>query len=146
MSAFMHELPPNKAVRLDNSTCLYCGISEKEIPLTVEHVVGRRFVPKGSLAKSWALIGNACAACNSKKAELEDDISAITLQPDFGERHDDPFLDAEAVRKAKGSFSRRTKKIVGDSHEEGSVEGKMMSSIDIKFGFVSSPQLIEGRV
>jgi hypothetical protein len=147
MSDSMKLLPPNRAVRLDNCTCLYCGIvGTDETSLTIEHVVGRRFVPKGSLANSWALIGNACDLCNGKKAELEDDISAITLQPDLGERHDDPLLAAEAARKAKGSFSRRTKKIVGRSQEEGSVEGKMMSSIDVKFSFVSPPQLVEKRV
>jgi len=147
MSSPMNLLPPDRAVRLDNRTCLYCGIEESEkSPFTVEHVVGRRFVPKGSLNKSWALIGNACAPCNKRKSDLEDDISAITLQPSLGEGHDDPLLHAEAARKAKGSFSRRTKKIVGESHEEGSLEGKMMSSIDVKFGFVSPPQLVEARV
>jgi hypothetical protein len=143
----MKVLPPSKAVRLDNCTCLYCGaLGTDETPLTVEHVVGRRFVPKGSLAGSWALIGNDCDPCNARKAELEDDISAITLQPDLGESHNDPLLAAEAARKAKGSFSRRTKKVVGKSQEEGSVEGKMMSSMDVKFGFISPPQLIESRV
>jgi hypothetical protein len=143
----MKVLPPNKAVRLDNRTCLYCGVAEThEAPLTLEHVVGRRFVPKGSLAKSWALIGNACDPCNAKKAELEDDISAITVQPNLGEKHDDPLLAAEAARKAKGSFSRRTKKVVGQSHEEGSVEGKMMPGLHVKAGFISPPQLIEKRV
>jgi hypothetical protein len=134
-------------MRIDNGTCLYCGIvGTDDAPLTREHVVGRRFVPKGSLARSWILIGNACEPCNGKKAEPEDDISAITLQPDIGEKHDDPLLAAEAARKAKGSFSRRTKKIVGQSHEEGSIQGKMMSSVDVKFSFVSPPQLIESRV
>jgi len=147
MSSSMNVMPPDRAVRLDNRTCLYCGIVEsEENPFTVEHVVGRRFVPKGSLDKSWALIANACAPCNKKKSDLEDDISAITLQPNLGERHADPLLEAEAARKAKGSFSRRTKKIVGKSHEEGSVEGKMMPGLHVKAGFISPPQLIEKRV
>jgi hypothetical protein len=147
MPPSMNVLPPNRALRLDNRTCPYCGIEEsEENPFTVEHVVGRRFVPKGSLDNSWALIARACLPCNNKKSDLEDDISAITLQPNLGERHDDPLLHAEAMRKAKGSFSRRTKKMVGESHEKGSVEGKIMSSIDVKFGFVSPPQLIEKRV
>jgi hypothetical protein len=147
MSSSMKVLPANRAVRLGNRTCLYCGNEEsEENPFTVEHVVGRRFVPKGSLDQSWALIGNACAPCNTMKSDLEDDISAITLQPNLGEIHNDPLLHAEAMRKAKGSFSRRTKKVVSESHEDGAVEGKMMSSIDVKFGFVSPPQLIEKRV
>src|SRR6266550_9402360 len=115
MPSSMNVLPPNRAVRLDNRTCLYCGLAEaEENPFTVEHVVGRRFVPKGSLDKSWALIGNACLRCNSRKSDLEDDISAITLQPNLGERHADPLLEAEAARKAKGSVSRRTRKRVGE--------------------------------
>ncbi|MGY4282022.1 5-methylcytosine-specific restriction endonuclease McrA [Bradyrhizobium sp. LM2.7] len=71
MPSSMNVLPPNRAVRLDNRTCLYCGLVEaEENPFTVEHVVGRRFVPKGSLDKSWALIGNACLRCNNKKSDL----------------------------------------------------------------------------
>src|SRR5712671_7028860 len=111
MESALKELPANKALRLDNRTCLYCGADPTvDSPHTVEHVVGRRFVPKGSLHQSWALIGNACATCNGVKADLEDDISAITLQPSLGERHTDPMLDAEATRKSANSISRRTRK------------------------------------
>ncbi|MFT3941549.1 HNH endonuclease [Rhodopseudomonas sp.] len=147
MSHRMKLLPPNRAVRLANRTCPYCGVDETERhPFTVEHVVGRRFVPKGSLNKSWALIVRACEACNAIKSDLEDDISAITLQPHIGDRHNDPLLHAEASRKAKGSISRRTKKVIGESHEQTSIEGKIMSAIDVKFEMISPPQLIEKRV
>src|SRR5947209_4944585 len=97
-------LPINKATRIDNATCIYCGErSAPDNPLTAEHVIGRRFVPRGSFAQGWALIGNACQECNNAKADLEDDISAVTIQPVPGERHADPKLHDEAARKALGS-------------------------------------------
>jgi hypothetical protein len=81
-SAVLKSLPPNKAILLDNETCVYCGIELSPEIDTEEHVVGRKFVPKGKLDGEWNLIVHACRACNRKKAELEDDISAITMQPD----------------------------------------------------------------
>src|SRR6266852_1995241 len=86
-------LPNNKATKLANITCVYCGREEtSEQPLTDEHVVGRRFVPKGSFATGWALIARACEDCNNEKSDLEDDISAITLIPDLGTTHERPGL------------------------------------------------------
>src|SRR5947209_4814937 len=47
-------LPNNKATKLANITCAYCGgEAEPDNPLTDEHVIGRKFVPKGSFAKGW---------------------------------------------------------------------------------------------
>lgn len=147
MSSDLIMLPSNRASRLNNITCMYCGVEDRpENPLTIEHVIARRFVPKGALNKSWALIGNACSGCNGKKADLEDDISAITLQPNLGEPHTDPALAAEAARKAAGSLSRLTREVVGRSYREHSIEGALMSRMQVKFGFTSPPQLDETRV
>src|ERR1700730_2391905 len=113
MADTLQDLPNNNATRLNNVTCVYCGAKNSvENPLTDEHVVGRRFVPKGSFAKGWSLIVQSCLLCNCEKSDLEDDISAITLQPDLGRSHQDTDLAAQAQRKAGGSFSRRTKKLV----------------------------------
>lgn len=140
-------LPNNKATRLKNVTCVYCGDEGgPENPLTDEHVVGRRFVPKGSFATGWCLIALACQSCNNAKADLEDDISAITLLPHLGESHDDPSLAEIAARKAKGSRSRRTKKPIIDSYEENKISGKLMQSVDVSFGFTAPPQLDSERV
>lgn len=147
MNANLTTLPSNRALRLSNRTCVYCGKEPTaENPHTVEHVIGRRFVPKGSLHQSLALIANACKACNLRKSSLEDDISAVTLLPSLGERHDDPDLDAEARRKASGSYSRRTKKLVAESHEEHTIQGRMMVNAHFSANLVSPPQLAEERV
>lgn len=147
MTTALKNLPNNKAKRLDNVTCVYCGVEgSPENPLTDEHVIGRRFVPKGSFAKGWSLILRSCERCNNEKSELEDDISAITLQPDLGGSHEDANLSAEAQRKADGSFSRRTKQLVRDSYAEETIEGTLMSSAKISITFVGPPQLVPERV
>ena len=146
-TASMQNLPTNKATRLDNVGCIYCGdTGDVSNPLTDEHVIGRRFVPKGSFASGWSLIARACQRCNNEKADLEDDISAITLLPDIGNGHEEADLAALALRKARASRSRRTKKLVIDSYEENKISGKLMHSVDVSFGFVAPPQLERERV
>lgn len=104
-------LSNKKPTILDNIICPYCGReAEPNDPFTDEHVIGRRFVPKGSLAAGWSLIMKAHQSCNNQKSDLEDDISAITLLPDLGKPHDQPELSALAARKAAGALNRRTKK------------------------------------
>lgn len=116
----MKVLPAHKVVTLDNCTCVYCGKELTPEESTKEHVIGRRFVPKGKLNCGWNLLVNACRACNNKKSALENDISAITMHPDAWGRHpnDDQALADEARRKGKNSISRKTKKPVKDSTEE----------------------------
>jgi hypothetical protein len=145
-SGFIQQLS-NRVTRLKNLRCPYCGgRSSREKPLTYDHVVGRRFVPKGALAGGWNLIVQACQSCNTEKSDLEDDISAVTLQPDLQEGHSNVDLDTEARRKAGGSISRRTKKLVVDSHESFSLEGQMMPGVKATVGFVGPPQLDPERV
>jgi len=68
---------------LDNNyLCPYCGanlsiLGEKET--NVEHVIGRRFLPKGFLDGEWNFIIRACKKCNEEKAKLEGGISVISL-------------------------------------------------------------------
>lgn len=146
-TASLQNLPNNKATRLDNATCVYCGdAGDLSNPLTDEHVIGRRFVPRGSFVSGWSLIARACLRCNNEKADLEDDISAITLLPHVGEGHEDEDLVALALRKVKGSRSRRTKKPVINSYEENKISGKLMQSVDVSFEFVAPPQLNRERV
>ena len=112
-------LDATRLKRLRNQTCPYCGFKLESIPSDEDHVIGRKFVPKGTLKTSWNLAVSACRKCNGKKSGLEDDISAITMQPDaFGQLpRPDEILIAEAERKGKGSFSRRTKRPVSKSQE-----------------------------
>ena len=110
-----------KPIRLENLNCIYCGNpfdDDSELrKISTEHVIGRRFVPKGSLDNQWNLIANACKGCNRSKADLEDDISAITLFRSLDDPAADPGIRAEAARKLKpgGAVSRFTGKLVAQS-------------------------------
>ncbi|HEV2804778.1 MAG TPA: hypothetical protein VGW57_07605 [Chthoniobacterales bacterium] len=128
---------------LKNATCPYCGVALHRQNRAKEHVIGRRFVPKGKLAGEWNLILYACKKCNGEKADLEDDISAITMQPDAWGEHavDDPVLIAEAGRKGASSKSRRTRKPVKESTEQLSVDMPFGPSVKMTFGLHSAPQI-----
>lgn len=134
-------------VHLRNKTCIYCGTPLTAVSATEEHVIGRRFVPKGKLNGEWNLIVLACGPCNGRKAALEDDISAILLQPNgFGELVvDDPYLAQEATRKGKTTH-RKTGKPVKDSRTDFSVPMPMNARCSFKFGFIGPPQLDPKRV
>ena len=140
--------PRNKVRRLKNVSCPYCGATLTAATADKEHVIGRGFVPKGKLDGSWNLIVNSCRACNGYKANLEDDISAITMQPDgFGSfGHDDENGMSEAVHKAGKSYSRRTKKLVKDSHEHLKVEGKIGRAPTYSVGLSAPPQIDADRI
>lgn len=131
---------------LRNQTCPYCGTPLTEKNHSKEHVIGRKFVPRGKLAGSWNLILRACLKCNSKKADLEDDLSAITMQPHAGGEHatDDPVLKKESGRK-QGSISRRTGKRVRDSTEEVSIAGPVSPGVNFRMRVVAQPQPDEER-
>ncbi|MER8658486.1 hypothetical protein [Mesorhizobium sp. M0847] len=141
------EMSPERPKTLDNRTCVYCGVGLSASNISREHVIGRRFVPKGKLHGQWNLILNACRRCNSRKADLEDDISAITLQPDpwgnYG--HDDVAAIEDAQRKAKDSRSRRTRKAVKDSSEEIKIRANLGPGINLSFQFSSQPQIDDDR-
>lgn len=139
-------LPPNKTVKLHNLTCVYCSKELSDIENNEEHVIGRKFVPKGSLNNQWNLIVRACLACNNKKSNLEDDISAITMQADLDGSHvvDDEGLSAEAIRKSN-SFSRRTSKKVLDSKEKLTLNAPFFGG-NFLINFTSPPQVNQKRV
>jgi len=142
------ELPANRAIVLRNTTCAYCGRPfEGELRPTKEHVIGRRFVPRGCFDGQWNLILCVCERCNNDKAGLEDDISAITMMPDLTGQHaiDDDRLRAEVARKAAKSRSRRTGKAVADSHEEIAIKGRF-GPATFTFHFVAPAQVEEERL
>lgn len=139
--------PANQAIRLRNVICPYCGCDLTSENTTKEHVVGRRFVPKGKLNGHWNLIVNACGPCNNIKADLENDISAITLHPEHGAPHPDydDAAKADAKRKAANAFSRRTKKPVKNSHENMKFDVPFGTGANFNFNFTSPPQIDENR-
>lgn len=147
-SSTLKPLPEARVSRLANVICPYCGGALTKGISTKEHVIGRRFVPKGKLARSWNLIVNACEDCNRLKSDLEDDISAITLQPDIFGRyaHDDKDAITDSRRKARESRSRRTAKPVRNSCEHVAVNMRLDSGLKIEGNFTGPPQIDPGRV
>ncbi len=142
------ELPFNRVQLLKNSACAYCGVEfSKAVPFDKEHAIGRRFVPKGTLAGQWNLLLQSCQPCNSRKALLENDISAIAMQPDSAGRfvNDDPLLREEARRKAKNAISRKTGKPVAAGEAPFEVVDQF-GSMDFIFSMVSPPQVEENRL
>jgi len=144
-------LPPHKPISLDNVTCPYCGrhfsdTTDATLERTTEHVISRRFVPKGTLNQQWNLIISAHRGCNGRKSDYEDDISAITMQPNvFGVHADDhELLAAEAIRKGK-SVSRKTRRPVKDSSETISFSAIMGPAATLKGNFACAPQVDERR-
>lgn len=142
------EYDPRKHIRLSNINCSYCGrLFDHHVKKTKEHVIGRNFVPNGALLGEWNLILNACTDCNGQKAELENDLSAITMQPDITGRHvnDDELLREESLRKETGAVSRKTGKPVKDSKGTMSVSYNA-PSVQMTFGLLYPAQVDFERV
>jgi hypothetical protein len=143
----LNELPANRPIRLKNVICPYCGVVLTKATSTRDHVIARGFVPKGTLEDHWNLIVNACQKCNVRKSDLEDDISAITMQPDVLGRHfgNHPQLALDAAHKARRAHSRYTKKLVGDSSSKVKIRGRLMGCLDLTFDLVGQPQISDER-
>lgn len=144
----MYELPYNTVVKLNNDTCVYCGIGLSKDTASKEHVIGRKFVPKGKLHGCWNLIVKACKSCNLKKSDLEDDISAITMLPDIYGRygHEDEEATLDAVRKADGSISRHTKKAIRNSTVKSTIRTTFGQMVNATINFIGPPQVENERV
>lgn len=142
------QFPSNRVHRLHNVVCPYCGTKLTSANREKEHVIGRNFVPRGKLNAQWNLILNACGPCNKRKSGYEDDISAISMQPDaygkFG--IDDPELVIEAKRKAAHSGSRRTGRAVKDSAAGLEFSVAPFPGLSMNFNFTSPPQVDDERV
>jgi len=147
-SSKLNELPTNKVLTLDNATCPYCGKDLLNNNDTKEHVVGRKFCPKGSLNGQWNLILRACNDCNNAKSKLENDISAITLAGRhwFNPEKHVPSVLLEAKRKSKNSISCRTKKPVQDSQENLNISFPFSSGVTFNFNIVGPPQIDNNRL
>ena len=141
----MRDMSHNKVTRIRNTHCAYCGVNLDGIEKDKEHVIGRRFVPVGTLDRQWNLHVNSCRSCNQRKADLENDISAITLAINVCENGAaDRRIEADLSRR-KRAISRRTGKSVLASAESVKIEfpfqaGRM--TLDI----VGPPQIDDHRV
>lgn len=135
------------SIKLDNMTCVYCGRPINAEPSDIDHVIGRRFVPRGKLKNKWNLQVRAHKSCNRIKSDLEDDISAITMQPDVAGRYAraDEVLVSEAMRKARSS-SRRTGKPVKESSEELVISGSLRPGLEMTVKLTGPPQIDSDRI
>jgi hypothetical protein len=120
---------------------MYCGAEfSAAVKRTTEHVVARKFVPIrfDDLSGQWKLEGYACGTCNGVKADLEDDIGAITMQPDgFGEYADDSAeLRREAARKARGAMSRITRRAVAASGVKVTCDASLLQDSPCQSGLL----------
>lgn len=143
----MIDLKPNLPVILDNCICVYCADPLSGDAMTKEHVVGRNFVPKGTLNGNWNLITFACERCNNLKADLEKDISAITMLPHVADKSVQANLRVAEIasRKADGAFSRYTGRSVRESREELTLQGSVGSNISMSVNLVSHPHIDDSR-
>lgn len=126
-------------VHLENVICPYCGVALESPDVTEDHVIARRFVPRGSLNQSWNLHVRACSDCNGRKAALEDRISAASMYaPLVGEGTDgDQLLASEVVRKRQGSKGPRIDRSLQRlSHSTQPIPGVQMT-----FGIVAPPSV-----
>ena len=136
-------------IRLRNLNCVYCGNDfTPDDPATREHVIGRRFVPKGTLKNSWNLILNACRKCNHSKSQLEDDISAITMLSDATghNRINSIQPNSDTLHKANNSISRKTKRSVAESQEHIKTKVIDLKGMKITANFVAPPQIDTKRI
>ena len=132
---------------LQNITCPYCGVDFLKCSKTKEHVVGRNFVPKGTLNNKWNLILYACQKCNRRKSDLEDDISAISMHfHTVGlSNMSDPRAQAEARRRSKRSISRKTGKVMSNSGVEHNVSVRLSDCKELIFRLSGPPQFDDER-
>lgn len=137
----------NQPVVLKNITCCYCRTPLGTTGVNKEHVVARRFVPKGTLDRSWNMIARACIGCNVRKSDFEDDMSVLSMQhyPFDGKDVLRDNIVAQSLSKASRTYSRHAKKKVSDSFEESTLEMDLGSAAHVSFGFVAPPQIRDDR-
>lgn len=141
----MKEFNPKSMMRLDNATCPYCYEKISRRKSEKEHVIGRNFVPKGSLNAQWNLIVRSCNKCNQEKSLLENDLSVITMWPSPTETEIDKRL-IEEIRRRRKAKSARTGKWVSESEESSTIKAQIMQGCESTFGFTGPPQFDRDRV
>lgn len=122
---------------LRNAICPYCRKPLTKEALTKDHVIGRRFVPRGSLSGSWNLLIRTCRDCNGRKSVLEDRVSAASMHlPLVGRRDErDRALMEEARRKQLGEAGKRADRDL----QRFNIEGELMPGVRMKFELVGPP-------
>lgn len=111
-------------------------------------MIGRNFVPRGKLNGQWNLIIRAHKSCNNIKSDLENDISAISMQADAWGFYalPDETLVKEAKRKGKNCTSRLTGKPVKESHTNLKIKVPFAPRVEFSFDIISPPQILSDRI
>jgi hypothetical protein len=137
---------PNQPSRLKNLTCCYC-LNDLKAGKTEEHVIARRFVPKGVLESEWNLILYACQSCNNSKSDLEDDLALLSLQycPLDSKSPGEVSLIRAKLEKARRAISRRTKQPVSASSEETTIDFVLGPGATMSVELIGAPQFDDAR-
>jgi hypothetical protein len=99
----------------------------------------------GALSAQWNLIVQACSECNAAKAELEAELSALSIRPDFWGRFEpEAAAILEARRKGKVK-SHRTGKFVCESREELNVSFPLAPGLTFEGNYLAGPQMDQER-
>ena len=126
MSGFIKWL--NRDPTRSNQHCLYCGVfvgPEAGVQSDEEHLVGRNFVPKGTMENAFNFSFRACRHCNARKANLERHVSSVTL------------LNSPSVASDETARRAAERKAVGDTHPETRVkmgEAIVRQTVEFSFG------------
>ncbi len=132
----------HRDIARSNQHCVYCsrlvGVGSA-VESNREHLVGKKFVPSGTLGSQGAFnfIFRACKECNTEKSNLESHVSTVTMLTCSGrvERDD---VDVVATRKASKDYHpSHPGQLVADVRNETKVD--FGSAISV--GLVGPPQL-----
>lgn len=138
----------------DNILCPYCGRnlqSPGSIQSDAEHVIGRRFIPRGYLDGEWNLILNSCEECNRYKARLEDGLSPISALSVVDDLEHPAEVVQDIERKlgnrnpetgaVRGATHPETSRPVADSFVSQTVHGSF-GPMSMSFTFTGPPQAL----
>jgi hypothetical protein len=139
---------PDKPVKLPNKKCAYCGVPLRRSIATKDHVVGRRFVPEGTLATGFSLLVQACSPCNNRKASVENFISVITMLPDTSGKYvrEDERLTRTVERKARGAISPATRRLAAQSYNKIDARIPLGGDLSLTYQGVGMPTLDDQSV
>jgi hypothetical protein len=139
---------PDRPVTLPGRRCAYCGCDLQRRTTTRDHVVARKFVPEGTLATGFHLQVKACHSCNGKKAQLEDDISLITMLPNTAGKlvRDDERLTKTVARKARGAVSPATRRLAAESYNRVKASYRLGGGVSLTYEGLAMPTLDDQRV
>ena len=140
------DMSRHQSVRLKNLTCPYCGVEITNQNDSKDHVIGRNFVPVGSFENQWNLIVQSCKSCNNKKSDLEDDISALTLDLciKYNKGLSKPTIE-KIKRKIEKCISRQTNKPIINSRIIEKISLSHINNLEINVNYQAPAQLGDNR-